>query len=590
MLLAVSTTQSTLYDQIQYSGSPSSFAWVLPIHGVVQVGLSADVLFDSIAALTDTLINPPAPNCPSPTNCFFFGASDAGGVGGRGRLSQGPGVQVLVAQNVGPYATVQLHSTDGSALSNWLAANGYAIPTAVQPILSAYVAEGFDFLAMKLLPDQGVQAMRPVRVTTSGASLSLPLRMASIGTGAVTGITIWIVADGRYEPQNFSFFHIDDSQLVWDWAASRSNYTRRCACRTRPPSRTPGWEIESSLDLNENLISQVIQSGGQYYGNGFGGAVISDPALDYLPIGDADAGGDGGVDGVISESAEQVREDDIKALFVGMTGPSVRVTRIRSDIAQSAMTSDIVFKASSDQSELSNVRNVTQSVNLTCPIYDGCNVVGSGTLAQAQASIDDSGAAGDASDAGGSSGGSGGSDATAGNDATAGDATAGNDATASSHATGGDDATSGDDANANADRQPRAAPIEPQRTVRPAGAPRRPPARETPGQAYAVIFGLLSLVAGRAVRAAEAGAGRSRTSDLRNGAGQQASLRPPRRAPRALTSGAGASRRRSSRTSAHPCRRTRTTATSTRPTLVAPHVDAPGAVLAGHAHRRPVVE
>jgi len=42
MLLSVSTTQTTLYDQIEYSGSPSSFAWVLPIHGTVTVGLRAD--------------------------------------------------------------------------------------------------------------------------------------------------------------------------------------------------------------------------------------------------------------------------------------------------------------------------------------------------------------------------------------------------------------------------------------------------------------------------------------------------------------------------------------------------------------------
>jgi len=62
MLLSVSTLQSTLYDQLRYSGSPSNFAWVLPIHGTVDVGLSADVLFDSIDVLTETQINPPAPN------------------------------------------------------------------------------------------------------------------------------------------------------------------------------------------------------------------------------------------------------------------------------------------------------------------------------------------------------------------------------------------------------------------------------------------------------------------------------------------------------------------------------------------------
>jgi hypothetical protein len=54
------------------------------------------------------------------------------------------------------------------------------------------------------------------------------------------------------------------------------------------------------------------------------------------------------------------------------------------------MTTDLVLQASADQSELSNVRNVTQFVGLTCPIYDSCNIVGYGTLQQAQASTNGS--------------------------------------------------------------------------------------------------------------------------------------------------------------------------------------------------------
>src|SRR5580700_1188065 len=353
MLLVVSGTQTTLYDQIEYSGSPSNFAWVLPIHGTVTVGLSADVLFQSIDALTATQINPPPQNCPSP-NCFTGGGGAAfNAPAAEGTASADAGsVQVLTQANVGPYETVQLESTDGSALDDWLSENGYNVPAAVEPILDAYVSEGFNFLAMKLLPNAGVQAMRPVRVTTPGASLSLPLRMASVGTGAITGITIWVVADGRYEPQNFQYFYIPTSQLVWDWATDSSNYTT-LRVQQEASSMNAAWEIESSIDLNEQLITNVILSGGQYYGNGFASSTPVDATLDYLSTGDADGGAsDGG------ESAEEVRADDIAALFAGLTGPTARVTRIRSDIAQSAMTSDFLLQASSDQSELSNIRDV----------------------------------------------------------------------------------------------------------------------------------------------------------------------------------------------------------------------------------------
>ena len=64
---------------------------------------------------------------------------------------------------VGPYETVQLHSTDGSALTSWLTSNGFSVPSGATPILRPTSPQQFDFLAMKLLPGQGVEAMQPVR-------------------------------------------------------------------------------------------------------------------------------------------------------------------------------------------------------------------------------------------------------------------------------------------------------------------------------------------------------------------------------------------------------------------------------------------
>ena len=404
MLLSASTAQSTLYDQIRYSGSPSSFAWVLPIHGTVDVGLSADVLFDSIDVLTATQIVPPEPNCPPPPSCGRF----AGPAGAASAADAGAGAPIVVvtkAENVGPYATVQLHSTDASALDTWLAQNGFNIPADVVPVINQYVTEGFDFLAMKLLPHQGVQSMRPVRVTTPGGSLSLPLRMAAIGTGVAVGITIWVVSDGRYEPQNFPFFRIEDSALVWDFAINLSNYTTLRA-KNEAALGGKGWEIESSLALNKQLITNVILSGGQYYGGGFGGFRQVSPAPaaeDYLPIGDRDAGAGS------YQSAEDVRAADIAALFAGIPGANARVTRMRSDIAHAAMTKDFVLQASADQSELSNVRNVTQSVNLSCPVYSNCPPPsGGGSSSGTQA------ANGGERDASTENGGGGGSDASTG--------------------------------------------------------------------------------------------------------------------------------------------------------------------------------
>jgi hypothetical protein len=92
-------------------------------------------------------------------------------------------------------------------------------------------------------------------------------------------------------------------------------------------------------------------------------------------------------DGSVAQTADQVRTEDIQTLFVGIAQPNARFTRIRSDISHAAMTTDFVVQASQDQSEVSNIRQCTQSINEQCPIYgNDCSIIGNGTPAQAAAS------------------------------------------------------------------------------------------------------------------------------------------------------------------------------------------------------------
>jgi len=350
MVFRVTPQATTLYDEIEYQGNPQSFAWVLPIRGPVTVGLSSDVVFSALDAVTKTTIESPTPpTCPSCSCALNAGTAGGGSSGSSSGGGEPPPVTVLSQQTVGPYQTVQLQSTDPTALDNWLASNGYAIPTDVQPVVAAYVNEGFDFLALKLLPGHGVSAMRPVLVTSPGASVSLPLRMVAAGTGATVGITLWVVGDGRYEPSNFQSFIISGSDLTWDWSTQESNYST-IRSQKEAALNDAAWQIESALQLSPYQIETPV---------------LNDTAsLDYLPIPGSDAGADGGA----GETADQVRQDDLATLFPGGDQGEVWVTRIRADLAHSALASDLVLQASSDQSELSNFYYVTNSVNApACP-------------------------------------------------------------------------------------------------------------------------------------------------------------------------------------------------------------------------------
>src|SRR5262249_35689074 len=104
MIFSVSPAQSTLYDQIKYSGSPSDFAWVLPIHGTVGLGVSSDLLFSVLDQQTQTTILAPPNPCPV-CNCGPTGgalnASAPTAAGGAGAADHG--VTVTAQQVVGPY-------------------------------------------------------------------------------------------------------------------------------------------------------------------------------------------------------------------------------------------------------------------------------------------------------------------------------------------------------------------------------------------------------------------------------------------------------------------------------------------------------
>ncbi|MBX3185731.1 MAG: DUF2330 domain-containing protein [Labilithrix sp.] len=375
MILSVSKEQSTLYDQIRYTGEPSSFAWVLPVSGTVEVGLSADIVFASLDGLTATSIIPPPQNCPPAPNCqsgnsLGRGTSDSAAGGGE--------VTVTKREVVGPYETVQLKATDPAALQSWLAANNFTVPPDVQPVVNQYVTEKFDFLALKLIPGKDVKDMRPVRVTTKGAVAVLPLRMVAAGTGPVVGISLWIVGEGRYEPQNFPSFIIATDEIAWDWTQSKSNYTEIRAARTTAGGGR-AWEIESSTLVQRGDIENAIRTGFvPTPGGGRPGGAPQNPDDQYLPVQDAQ--------GAVTKSAEQVRAEDLTTLTYGVPSASLRITRMRADLAHAALDVDLVMTASQDQAVLSNVRQLTKELNEPlCPVWNGCDPAGTAPRSEAAA-------------------------------------------------------------------------------------------------------------------------------------------------------------------------------------------------------------
>lgn len=376
MIQVISNTESTLYDQITYSGDPASFAWVLPVKGLVEVGLSSDIVFAALSDATRINVLPPPIDCPPPPWCWQNDGNVSSGTSGAGGGTGG--VTVVAEQVVGPFATVQLSSMDPAALNSWLLGNGYQIPPDIAPVISAYVNEGFDFFAMKLVPGAGLDAMRPVRITTPGSNPMLPLRMVAAGTGAITPITLWVLGEGRYDTVNFPSFTLNPADVVWNWDTQSSNYTllRDAAFKTKVDQ----WLVENAEPMSMTDFKNTIQT-----------------ACDFYP----DQSGYGDANGMM---VQEECAADMQKLFSGIDASSLWVTRLRGELSRQAFAKDLTLGASADQSQVSNVIQTVQTTGKTpqCTIYPPCDGPSGSGGSSGSGSATDSGGCGVAngSDAG----------------------------------------------------------------------------------------------------------------------------------------------------------------------------------------------
>jgi hypothetical protein len=358
MILSLSKEQTTLWDQITYTGEPKEFAWVLPIRGKVEVGLSSPLLFESLDQQTRVSVSSPAIVCEVPAGCGPSLTSEGGPaytsaptVSSTADGEMSP-VTVLDEEVVGPYETVQLSSKDPGALQAWLSAHDYEVPADIAPVIAAYVNEGFDFLALKLVPGAGIRTMRPVRVTYPGASSVLPLRMVAAGTGAITAITLWVLSEGRYETSSAPTFTISAGELVWNWDTSSSNYAALRHARLAE-SGGRAWLLEAGDPFTRSFIANTMNE-----------KVMHDPVNSGY-----------GTPGTSPWDEEQA---DLGALFAKLDPASTWLSRLHGELSREALTSDLVLSASLDQSPVPRdfVTPVAIGTPPACPDYSYCGARG----------------------------------------------------------------------------------------------------------------------------------------------------------------------------------------------------------------------
>ncbi len=396
MALSISKQRTILWDQIQYTGNPKDFAYVLPAKPGTRLEPSNESWFASLDASTRPIIM-----APQSSGGGYGGDDESGGccvmssdyasfaMGAPSAGAGGDKVQIVEEAVVGPYETVTLRSEDPDALQKWLVEHGYAIPEISGPIIASYVQNGFDFIALRLQPSQSERKIEPIRIVSPGADLSLPLRLMQIGAGAKVGITLYVIGEGRYRTKNFPEGPVDFKELIWDYGQNRSNYQELLAramatgdgrafvteYANKPgldpdaPLLQPGFTmgnppLAAAYKQSCPTFGQPLPEAGAEEGPDDAGAEAStDP--DGGELGDGGEIPDGGLEAEDASSGEttgpkppKVRPtvcDDLDVALDGLARADVWVTRLRANLPNAALADTLLLEPNPEQVVVDNV-------------------------------------------------------------------------------------------------------------------------------------------------------------------------------------------------------------------------------------------
>jgi hypothetical protein len=214
---------TTAVIEIQYQGPSENFSWVLPVPGVPEVALSSKQALDRLQNQTEPRysVTTDFGNCPS----FLdeeggdgdFGFADAGAPavdGGAG------GVQVLASGSVGPYdftvIEVDANSSEPAQLMlDWLDMNGYDVSLLGEDLLGEYVAEGMNFLAVRLSKSSDSGSIRPVMITYQSERPVIPIRPTAVAANPDMGVMTWVLGSTRAIPTNYRSLELNDALIDW---------------------------------------------------------------------------------------------------------------------------------------------------------------------------------------------------------------------------------------------------------------------------------------------------------------------------------------------------------------------------------------
>ncbi|HRI51384.1 MAG TPA: DUF2330 domain-containing protein [Pseudomonadota bacterium] len=232
ILFAKQNGMVVMQVQVEYSGQPSDFGWLLPLPAVSMTSAGApgievgsQEVFDVLSRFTQptyslTTIpcgasrNGPTVGCGS-SDLFASAAEDAPG-------NLAPQTPLVKQSSVGPYDYAILKADNKTEMFNWLMTNGYVIPAGTDGAVAPYIRPGAFFLALRLKAGQTAGDVQPVVLRYQADLPAVPINLTAASATPNMGVLIWVLGPARAIPRNYYNTVVDDAQL--DWLNSVKNY------------------------------------------------------------------------------------------------------------------------------------------------------------------------------------------------------------------------------------------------------------------------------------------------------------------------------------------------------------------------------
>ncbi len=201
----------TTHVQIQYNGSASDFAWILPVPAVPELSISHNDLFTQLQFATEPtfILNYQEGDECNPFFSLFPPFLETV------LRTEEDGVQVISAEQIGPYDTVLITAEDPDAVIQWLEENEYNLDALGANLLRPYVEAGMYFLALRLAPDRDLGDLQPIGLTYAASQPGIPIRLTAVATQPNMGVLVWILGEERAIPQNYLHVQINEAQIDW---------------------------------------------------------------------------------------------------------------------------------------------------------------------------------------------------------------------------------------------------------------------------------------------------------------------------------------------------------------------------------------